>query len=132
MIKDKEFGDIPKTDEEIEQAQRDYYKWQARHEWWFALGSSLKQWCKDEDNWRLNRFHRIFYTLKGITCLLLHRHTNFTYKDDPVDVSIFDYHEIGNGGGADVPSWYATFNIFQVGHGYFTGWHYDILFDANA
>jgi hypothetical protein len=132
VIKDKEWGWIPETQEEIDAEMHRYWKARYRHEYWFALGSALKQWCKDEDNWHLNKTQKIFYTAKAVICLLLHLRTSFTYKDDPVDVSIFDYEHIGSCGGAGLPDWYGTFNVLRVGYGYFKGWHYEIINDANA
>jgi hypothetical protein len=119
------------NENEIDQLMIDYYKSKNRHEYWYGLLTAFKQWAKYEDNYSIKLYERILYTIKAIICMILNRRKDYWAKDC-ICVAIFDHRHIGNGGGADVPSWYADWNEMVVGEGLFKNWSYDIYSNANA
>jgi hypothetical protein len=113
-----------------DEVMRDYYRAQARHEYWFGLFNALRQWARFEDDYSLNWIQRIFYTCKAILCMLLHRQKSY-WGRDYLTVAIFDEEHIGSCGGA-LPGWAADWNQLVVGVGVLKGWFYDIFCDSNC
>jgi hypothetical protein len=115
---------------EYDKVMDKYYRTQARHEYWFGLFNVLKQWARWEEDHSLSWSQRIFYTLKAVLCMLLHRQRSSWLKDR-ITVAIFDEDHVGPCGGA-LPEWATNWNELVVGAGLLKGWFYDIYNDSNC
>lgn len=80
-----------------------------------ALQTAFAQRCKHEDNRRMNRLKRWFYTMKAVICLLLNRR-NSLWPAEGYEVSYFNYQS----------GYHYSWDEFRVGEGIFRNWHYDI------
>lgn len=88
-----------------------------------AVISAIRDRCKCDENWGLNRLQRWFYTGKFLACVLFRLRRCRDYKeDDPVEVGRFHYQELYAG-------WEADWCV--VGHGVLKGWFYQLEHDGD-
>lgn len=80
----------------------------------------IKQRCKPEYDYSINRLQRWFYTIKTLICILLNRQGDLWGKDH-IDVAILNYRPAYT---MDVMGGY-DWTCIVVGHGYFKNWCYD-------
>jgi hypothetical protein len=117
-------------DAEYDKVMTECYRAQARHEYWFGLFNTLKQWARYENDCSLSLPQRIFYTCKAILCMVLRRQQSYWARHH-ITVAIFDENHVGPCGGA-LPEWATNWNEVVVGEGILKGWFYDIYNDSNC
>jgi len=117
-------------DAEYDRVMTEHWRAQARHEYWFGLFNVLRQWARCEVDCSLTWAQRIFYTLKAVFCILLHRQQSYWARDH-ITVAVFDEVHTGPCGGA-LPEWATNWNELVVGAGLLKGWFYDIYNDSNC
>lgn len=122
--------DEAKFDADYDKVMSAYWRSQARHEYWFGLFKVLRQWARYECDCNLSWPQRIFYTLKAVFCMLLHRQLS-CWARHHITVAIFDENHVGPCGGA-LPEWATSWNEVVVGEGILKGWFYDIYNDSNC
>lgn len=110
--------------EDIEEEIRKEYRAQRRHELWTGVKRAFVDRCKYDQEWRLNRFERFFYTFKCLACVLFRRDWKQKYGNYPdyVEVSTIYARTLYAG-------WEACW--LTVGHGIFKNWFYMVETDGD-
>ena len=117
-------GPDPETEKEL---LAEHKKW-VREDTRLALRCSLKQWCKHEENFTLNWFSRVFYTLKCIFCVLIKRQRIYSPDlEKPIflgGIVVAQHH---------YQKLYAGWEerTLEVGKGVFSNWWYEICTDGD-
>jgi len=78
---------------------------------------ALKYRCKHEHDYMLNRFDRIFYTIKFMICWNLKRQPK-ECQYDGIHVACFNFRNDFSLDAMNAKSW----DYIRVGPGYFTNW----------
>jgi hypothetical protein len=124
-----------KTEEEIWAEVAEGEKIQFRRDSWRGFWLTVKNRCKDDQEFHINRLERWFYTLKLCYCVLVGRTRIKVYKHfnnkNKSDLEKF-YPDVVTGAEIrsryDGYSWDATW--IEVGYGYFSNWWYRIEEDG--
>jgi len=86
----------------------------------------IKQRCKPEYDYSIDRLQRWFYTIKTLICILFNRQGDLWGKDH-IDVAILNHRPVYT---MDVIGGYNWICIV-VGYGYFKNWYYDKYENSN-